>query len=127
MFEPESVELTKLIAEGHDYRFVGRVGQFCPILPGCNGGILYRINDGKKYAAPGSSGYRWLESEMVKELGKEEDIDRSFYDKLINEAVDSISEYGDFEWFISDDPYIPKVTPDFMNIPDCDEDEIPFE
>ena len=126
MFEPESVELTKLIAEGHDYHFVGRVGQFCPILPGCNGGVLYRINDGKNYAAPGSSGYRWLESEMVKELGKEDDIDRSFYDKLINEAVDSISEYGDFEWFISDDPYIPKVTPDFMNIPDCDEDEIPF-
>ena len=127
MFEPESVELTKLIAEGHDYRFVGRVGQFCPILPGCNGGVLYRINDGKNYAAPGSSGYRWLESEMVKELGKEDDIDRSFYENLINEAVESISEYGDFEWFISDDPYIPKVTPDFMNIPDCDEDEIPFE
>ena len=99
-------ELQKLIADGHNLQFVGRVGQFCPILPGNNGGVLYRINEGKNYAAPGSTGYRWLESEMVKELGKEKCIDRSFYDKLSNNAIDSISEYGDYEWFISDDPYI---------------------
>ena len=43
---------------------------------------------------------------MVKELGKEKCIDRSFYDKLSNNAIDSISEYGDYEWFVSDDPYI---------------------
>ena len=48
--------------------------------------------------------YRWLESEMVKELGKEKDIDRSFYDALVDEAVESISKYGDFEMFVSDDP-----------------------
>ena len=99
-------ELQKLIADGHNLQFVGRVGQFCPILPGNNGGVLYRINEGKNYAAPGSTGYRWLESEMVKELGKEKCIDRSFYDKLSNNAIDSISEYGDYEWFVSDDPYI---------------------
>ena len=99
-------ELQKLIADGHNLQFVGRVGQFCPILPGNNGGVLYRINEGKNYAAPGSTGYRWLESGMVKELGKEKCIDRSFYDKLSNNAIDSISEYGDYEWFVSDDPYI---------------------
>ena len=99
-------ELQKLIADGHNLQFVGRVGQFCPILPGNNGGVLYRVNEGKNYAAPGSTGYRWLESEMVKELGKEKCIDRSFYDKLSNNAIDSISEYGDYEWFVSDDPYI---------------------
>lgn len=65
-----------------------------------------REKDGKYYAATGSKGYRWLESEMVKELGKEEDIDRSYYDKLVDEAVKSISKFGDFEWFVSDDPYI---------------------
>lgn len=84
--------------------FVGRVGQFCPILPGHNGGILYRVNDGKNYAAPGSTGYRWLESEMVKDMDKIDSIDRSFYNKLIDEAVDEISKYGDFEWFVSDEP-----------------------
>ena len=89
-------------------RFVGRVGQFCPIKPGNNGGVLYRVNEGKNYAAPGSSGYRWLESENVRTLGMEDAIDRSFYEKLVNEAVDDISKYCDFEWFVSDDPYDPE-------------------
>ncbi len=40
---------------------------------------------------------------MVKELNKEKDIDRSYYDKLVNDAIDAISKYGDFEWFVSDD------------------------
>lgn len=99
-------ELRKLIDKGHNYRFIGKVGRFCPIKPGCGGGLLMREKDGKYYAATGSKGYRWLESEMVTELGKEADIDRSFYDSLVDEAVKSISEYGDFEWFVSDDPYI---------------------
>lgn len=100
-------ELQKIIAEGHDLRFVGRVGQFSPILPGNNGGILYRVDKGKNYAAPGSSGYRWLESEMVKDLNKEKLIDKSFYEKLTNDAIETISNYGDYEWFVSDDPYMP--------------------
>lgn len=90
----------------HDYQFVGRVGQFCPIKPGCNGGILYRKADDKYYAVTGTKGYRWLESEMVKELGKEHDIDLSYYEKLVDAAENAISKYGDFNWFISDDPYI---------------------
>ncbi len=96
--------LDELVSKGHDYRFVGKVGQFCPIKPGCGGGVLLREKDGKYYAATGSKGYRWLESEMVKTLGKEEDIDRSYYNKLVDDAVDAISQYGDFEQFISDDP-----------------------
>jgi DNA polymerase elongation subunit (family B) len=99
-------ELRELIDKGHNYRFIGKVGRFCPIKPGCGGGLLMREKDGKYYAATGSKGYRWLESEMVTELGKEADIDRSYYDTLVDEAVKSISEYGDFEWFVSDDPYI---------------------
>jgi hypothetical protein len=97
-------KLEELIAEGHDYRFIGKVGQFCPIKPDCGGGILLREKDGKYYAATGTKGYRWLESEMVKTLGKEDDIDRSYYNTLVDDAVDAISEYGDFEWFVSDDP-----------------------
>ena len=65
---------------------------------------------------------------MVKELGKENDIDRSYYAKLVDDAVEAIGQYGDFEWFASDDPYIPKdkPKPDFMNIPEIDEEELPF-
>lgn len=64
---------------------------------------------------------------MVKELSKEDSIDRSYYDKLVDDAVETISKYGDFEWFISDDPYIPKPKlEDFMNIPEDADEEIPL-
>ena len=101
-------ELDELISKGHDYHFIGKVGNFCPIKPGCGGGVLYREKDGKYYAATGSKGYRWLEAEMVKSLNKEEDIDKSYYVKMVDDAVDTISEYGDFEQFISDDP-VPAI------------------
>lgn len=117
-FESTCQKLNPLIAEGHNYRFIGKVGQFCPIKDGCGGGLLMREKDGKYYAATGTKGYRWLESEMVRELDKVDDIDRSYYDKLVNEAVDTISQYGDFEMFVSDDPFItekkqntPKLMP----------------
>ena len=104
--EPErQEELKELIAKGHDLRFVGKVGQFTPILPGNNAGVLYRVNDGKNYAASGTTGFRWLESEMVREMNMEDRVDRSFYDKLANDAIDTIAELGDYEWFVSDDPY----------------------
>lgn len=95
----------QLSEDEHNYIFVGRVGSFCPIKPGCNGGILYRYNDDKYYAATGTTGFRWLESELVKTLGKEEDIDRSYYDILCNEAIETIKEFGDYEWFVSDDSH----------------------
>lgn len=102
-------ELTSEIDKGHNYIFIGKVGSFCPIKEGCGGGLLMREKDGKYYAATGSKGYRWLESEMVKELSKEADINRSYYDNMVSDAVDTISQYGDFEWFVSDDPYIEKT------------------
>ena len=92
----------RLNENDHNYIFVGRVGQFCPIKSGCGGGELYRYNDGKYYAATGTKGFRWLESEMVKSLGKESDIDRSYYDILADEAIDTIKQFGDYEWFIGD-------------------------
>ena len=110
-------ELKDLIAKGHNYMFIGKVGSFCPIKPGCGGGELLREGKDKegnvKYsAATGSKGYRWLESEMVKDLGKENDIDRSYYDSLANAAIETIAAQGDFEWFVSDDPYIKNETDD---------------
>ena len=89
----------------HNYIFVGRIGQFCPIKSGCCGGVLYRKADGKYYAVTGTKDYRWLESEMVKLLDKEDDIDRSYYDKLVDAAITDISKHGDFNWFVSDEPY----------------------
>lgn len=95
-------ELKKFVDDSHNYIFVGKIGRFCPIKPGCGGGALMREKDGLYHAATGSKGYRWLESETVKDLHKEDDVDRSYYDKLVDDAVSNISKYGDFEWFISD-------------------------
>lgn len=106
-FESICARLTPLIEEGHDYHFVGRVGLFCPIKPGCGGGILCREKDGKYYAATGSKGYRWIESELIRGTEMEDNIDRSYYNALVDDAAEAISMYGDLEWFISDDPYNP--------------------
>ena len=90
----------------HNYIFVGKIGRFCPIKPGCGGGILYREKEGKYYAATGTKGYRWLESEMVWELNKLDDIDEKHFIEMADTAKDTIQKYGDFEWFVSDDPYV---------------------
>lgn len=91
----------------HNYIFVGKVGRFCPIKPGCGGGLLCREKDGKYHSATGAKGYRWLESEMVSELNKTDDIDENHFKAMVDAAVDTIKKYGDYEWFVSDDPYIP--------------------
>ena len=93
----------------HNYIFIGKIGRFCPIKEGCGGGILYREKDGKYYAATGTKGYRWLESEMVFELNKLDDIDEKHFIEMADTAKDTINKYGDFEWFVSDDPYVPPM------------------
>ena len=101
----------KLPEDEHDYHFVGKIGQFCPIKPGCGGGELLRQGTDKdgnvKYSsATGAKGYRWLESDLVYNIGKRKDIDRTYYDRLVDDAIEEIAKNGDYEWFISDDPYI---------------------
>lgn len=105
------LDMDEDLPEGeHDYRFVGRVGQFCPIKPGMGGGRLVREAVDKegniKYdSATGAKDYRWLESEDVRnsvyykmdELY--EIIDLGYYDRLVDQAVEDVSQYGDFDWF----------------------------
>lgn len=95
------LDMNENLGEGeHDYHFVGKAGLFCPIKHGCGGGLLMREKDGKYNAATGTKGYRWLEAETVQRLNKENDIDESYYRKLVDDAVESISKYGDVEQFI---------------------------
>jgi len=118
----------------HCYKFIGKVGRFCPIISDRGGGTLLREKDGKYNAVTGTKGYRWLESEMVKSLNKQDDIDRSYYDRLVDEAVKTISKYGDFEWFVSDDseddkppwlvPCGNEKYPDCFDCPKCKYGEI---
>ena len=96
----------KLAEDEHNYKFIGKVGSFCPIKEGCGGGLLLREAKDKegniKYAsATGAKGYRWLEAEMVNKLEKVDDIDQSYYIAMVDNAIETINKYGDFEAFAS--------------------------
>lgn len=101
--------LKEEIAKGHNYRFIGKVGRFCPIKPGCGGGLLMREKDGKYYSATGAKGYRWLEAEIVSSLGRTDDIDEGHFKEMADAAIDTIKKYGDYEWFVSDASYTPPI------------------
>lgn len=94
-------DLKEEIARHHCYQFIGKTGQFCPIKKGRGGGVLVRGENGKYASTAGALGYRWLESEVVKEQGRENDIDETFYISLVDDAIETIGKFGDFEWFSS--------------------------
>lgn len=110
----------------HNLVFVGRVGSFVPIKPGKGGGILYRVQNEKNYAAAGTKGYRWLEAEMVKTLGKQDDIDFGYFGKLCDDAIEHISEFGDFDRFVNDPDYDP-VLEKIISVPEGTNEEVPFD
>jgi hypothetical protein len=113
-------------------RFIGKVGLFCPIKPDHGGGLLLREKDGQFHAATGTKGYFWLEAEMVKALGKEKDIDMSYFETMVNDAVDKMDQFGDVEWFMGDDKIADKyirhesIVEPFVNVHELsDYDRVP--
>ena len=127
--EEEIANLKNLIEEGHNLQFIGRVGNFCPVKDGLGGGILYRVENGKRYAATGTTGYRWLESEYVKKYcGEAAGVNQQFYTNQVYAAIESIKTKLDekniqLDWFLSDSIPVKK---DFMNIPEGNFEEVPF-
>lgn len=96
------------MAEGeHNYRFIGKVGQFTPMKNGAGGAKLLAKREDKKTGetkyvnAPGATDYRWMESEMVRMSNKQDLVDENFYISLVDDAKAAVSKYGDFEWFTS--------------------------
>ena len=95
----------------NNYSFVGKIGQFTPVLPGTGGGELCRVSTSKtgeiKYdSATGAKGYRWKQSIDLKEQHLENTVDKSYYTRLVDEAKKSIIEAGqttgvDVEWFLN--------------------------
>ena len=77
---------------------VGRTGSFVPVLT--NGGLLWRIKDGKHYAVAGTKGHLWIEREMAA-TRKDLDIDMSYFEKLANDAMEAIDYYGSFDRFVA--------------------------
>lgn len=122
--------LKEEIAKGHDYKFVGKIGRFTPIVKGYGGAELVCIRDDRDTTSSpsGSKGYIWLESDAAEEIANKEDIiDRNYYRSLVDKAIETISQYGDFEWFVSDDPVVKsEPVPDFMNVPIDADEEVPF-
>ena len=92
---PESKDriaaLEDYISKQHDYRFIGRVGQFVPIKPGCGGAELLCNRDGKYVAVAGSTGYRFKEYAYVVANHLEDEIDMSFYDNMCEELKTDIA------------------------------------
>lgn len=95
------LDMNEGLPEGeHEYKFVGRAGQFCPIREGFGGGLLMRKQGDKYNFATGARGYRWLESEYVKDSDLEDGaIDRGYFDGLVTDAIDAINKFGDFYGF----------------------------
>ena len=90
--------------DGSDMHFVGRVGRFTPVK---HGGTLYRVDNDKNYAVTGTKGYHWLESDVVESLGKEDDIDISYYENMAHDAMGSIIAFGNYADFVDvSKPYV---------------------
>lgn len=99
-------EIDNFISKGHSYKFVGRVGSFCPIKEGCNGGILLRYDKNKYSSVNGSKGYRWMDAEIARTLPNINDIlDTSYHQKLADDAVKTIEKFGSFDVFVNDVPF----------------------
>lgn len=99
-----------LSEDEHRYSFVGKVSAFTPVKSGCGGGILLREagepGEAKYAAVTGTKGYRWKESSILRDRGLEDEADRSYYENLANEAVATISQYGDFDWLVGGEEYV---------------------
>lgn len=82
-----------------EMHFVGRTGLFVPVKEGYNGGILYRIKDDKTFSVQGTKGYLWVEADHAKTLPRKA-IDMSYFERLEDEAIKTISKFGDFNKFV---------------------------
>jgi len=80
-----------------DMRHLGRSGRFVPVCE--KGGILYRVKDDKYYAVTGTKGHKWMDAEVAKEI-PDLKIDMTYFEKLKEDAIKTIEEYGPFEEFV---------------------------
>lgn len=92
--------------DNHNNVFIGKVGLFTPVKPGCGGGLLVREAEGKdgaiKYdSVQNTKGYRWLESESINKKNYKDIVDLSYYSAKVDNMKAEINKYGDVEEFIA--------------------------
>ncbi len=69
-----------------------------------------------------------LNRDGKKQLDKQGDIDRGYYNNMVDEAIKSLSVYGDFERFAADEPYVSDNTPPWFGAGEPHEDDTtPFD
>lgn len=100
--EVRSVKAGTMYIEQEDgtMEFIGRVGVFCPMKN--FGGVLYRVQNDKKYAVTGTSGYLWTTAEVVRGLNLYVDIDLRYFEGLVDDALEEIAKFGDANLFIGE-------------------------
>ena len=85
------------------YKFVGSVGEFCPMQETVEGAGILLVKREERYGSvSGTKGYLWKEAQSVSECGEEDMIDLAYYEKLVEEAKETISQYGDFDDFVKE-------------------------
>lgn len=93
--------------EEHNYIFIGKTGMFCPVVKGAGGGEMKcKGRDGKYSFVQGSSGYLWMEADVVKNLHLEDKIDMNYFRNLADQAINDISQFGPFDLFIDTEAQI---------------------
>ncbi len=96
------IYLDKLGSENiEDMKHVGRTGSFMPVK--YDGGVLWRVQDGKKYHVTGTKGYSWIDRELAEYRNGIDELftDMDYFDHLNKQAVEAIEKYIPFEQFIS--------------------------
>jgi hypothetical protein len=81
-----------------DMRHLGRTGRFVPVLEG--GGTLYRVKEDKYYLVTGTKGHKWIEAEIAQSI-PDLKIDMTYFEKLKDEAVKTIEQFGSFQDLIN--------------------------
>lgn len=116
--------LDAVIATGHDYHFIGKVGNFIPVKKG--GGALYRVpQTGGYFTVTGTKGYKWIPAELFD--GNMDNIDLRYFDSLCDEAIEALSQHGPFNDLINGVRTNKIVSmEDWMNVPYTDEEALPF-
>lgn len=82
-------------------QFVGRIGRFVPVTHETGGGILYVVRDDKSHHVAGTKGFFWMDAEIAKKLGREVEVDSSYFDGLTGAAYKALEKYGDVEAFLA--------------------------
>lgn len=111
LFTDEPIEFddlveTKMVSGGarifleddNGREFIGRIGTFCPMVK--DGKKMLRVADGKESAPPGTKDYLWLPAAIVSTMGLENEIDYSYFDNLVEDAIEHIAQFGDAETFL---------------------------